>query len=268
MPHEAVYCDVCRKNLATFSLLQDVEGKTVRRRLCRECATREGSGLAWLQAIEEQAGGFPENDTALPEDLSAFIAAELDSDPDTDPDAALIADLDDEELLELMDELEPVLDELAADGELSDEDEDELGPILAELDNQLAADEADELLAAEQPDDLLAPGAYSKRCPKCDTTWDRLREDGRTGCAYCYEAFEDKLLEVMEKMQRAPHHVGKIPVALLKRRQRLHDLRKQRDNRLQMLQNRLKEAVATENYEDAAALRDKIKMVESTIVDE
>lgn len=267
MPHEAVYCDVCRKNLATFSLLQDVEGKTVRRRLCRECAAREGSGLAWLQAIEEQAGEFPEDDTALPEDLSAFIAAELDSDPDTDPDAALIADLDDEELLELMDQLEPVLDELDADDALPDED-DELGPLLEELDNVLAMDEATGQFDTHETSELLGPEVYSKRCPKCDTTWDRLREDGRAGCAYCYEAFEDKLLEVMEKMQRAPHHVGKIPVALLKRRQRLHDLRKQRDNRLQMLQNRLKEAVATENYEDAAALRDKIKMVESTIVDE
>lgn len=261
MPHEAVYCDVCHKNLATFSLLQDVEGKTVRRRLCRECATREGSGLAWLQAIEEQAGGFPEDDTPLPEELSTLIDAELDADD------ALLADLDDEELLELFDELGPVLEELDADEVLPDED-DELGPLLEGLDNVLAMDEAASQLAADEVDGLLAPEVYSKRCPKCDTTWDRLREDGRAGCAYCYEAFEDKLLEVMEKMQRASHHVGKIPVALLKRRQRLHDLRKQRDNRLQMLQNRLKEAVATENYEDAAALRDKIKMVESTIVDE
>lgn len=265
MPHEAVYCDACRKNLATFSLLQDVEGKTVRRRLCRECATREGSGLAWLQAIEEQAGGASGGDTTLPEEMNALLDAAHDSNADTDFDATLLAEFDDDELSELFNELEPALEELDTENFL---DDDELEPLLEALDNQLQTPETAELSPSEQLDALPVSESYPNRCPKCDTTWDRLREDGRTGCAYCYEAFADKLLEVMEKMQRAPQHVGKIPLALLKRRQRLHDLRKQRDNRLQMLQNRLKEAIATENYEDAAALRDKIKMVESTIVDD
>ncbi len=256
MPHEAVYCDVCRKNLATFSLLQDVDGHTVRRRLCRECATREGSGLDWLQAIEDETGGGSENGTPHPEDYSVLF----DSDSDADPDDALMADIDDDELQELFDEAGPMLEELG---------EDEMGPILEELGNEEFDDnEIVEMLDKLQPANSLLPEVTSKRCPKCDTTWDRLREDGRAGCAFCYEAFEDKLLEVMGRMQREAQHVGKIPVALLKRRQRLAHLRKQRDNRLQMLQNRLKEAVATENYEEAAALRDKIKMVESTIVDE
>ncbi len=259
MPHEAAYCDVCRKNLATFSLLQDVDGHTVRRRLCRECATREGSGLAWLQAIEEQTGGAPENGTPRPEELSALLEAELNADPDFDSDSAIMAQFDDDELLELFEELGPALEDL---------DDDELGPILEKLDDEEAEEEVAELLGELKPANLLLPEIPSKRCPKCDTTWDRLREDGRAGCAYCYEAFEENLLEVMGRMQREVHHVGKMPVALLKRRQRLEHLRKQRDHRLQMLQNRLKEAIAAENYEDAAALRDKIKMVESTIVDE
>lgn len=255
MPHEAVYCDVCRKNLATFSLLQDVDGHTVRRRLCRECAAREGSGLTWLQAIEDETGGASENGTPLPEEFSALHNA----DPDTDSDAAALAEIGDDELLELFNELGPEMEEL---------DDDELGPILEELDDEAVEEEVAELLGELKPANQLLPEVYSKRCPKCDTTWDRLREDGRAGCAFCYEAFEDKLLEVMGRMQREAQHVGKIPVALLKRRQRLAHLRKQRDHRLQMLQNRLKEAVAAENYEDAAALRDKIKMVESTIVDD
>lgn len=267
MPHEAVYCDVCRKNLATFSLLKNVDGKTMRRRLCRECAAREGSGQAWLQAIEEEVGGFPEDDSPLPEELSALINAELDIDPDNDPDDALFAEFDEDELAELLDELGPVLEELDAQGML--EEADELGSILEELNHSATPDgDTPGLLSHEESEHSLLPEVFSKRCPKCDTTWDRLKEDGRAGCAYCYESFEDNLLEVMGKMQREAQHIGKIPVARLKRRQRLEHLRKQRDNRLHMLKNRLKEAVAAENYEDAAALRDKIKMVESTIVDD
>lgn len=245
MPYEAVYCDVCRKNLATFSLMQDVDGHTVRRRLCRECATREGSSLDWLQGIEEQTNGFP-GDTSLPAGELGELAPD-DFDGMDEAEAALFAEFDDDELLALFEELEPALEE---------------------LDSTEAEAEVAELLADGKPDDLLLPEVFSKRCPKCDTTWDRLREDGRVGCAHCYEAFEEKLMEVMGRMQRETHHVGKVPVARLKRRQRLEHLRKQRDHRLEMLKNRLKEAVSAENYEDAAALRDKIKMVESTIVEE
>ncbi len=70
----------------------------------------------------------------------------------------------------------------------------------------------------------------------------------------------------MARMQRESRHVGKVPRAGLKRKRRLEHLRTKRDHRLEMLRNRLQEAIVAENYEDAAALRDKIKMVASTIV--
>lgn len=104
------------------------------------------------------------------------------------------------------------------------------------------------------------------RCPKCETTWDRLRQNGRVGCANCYEVFSDQLNEVMERLQNSNQHVGKAPRAAAKRRQRLEHLRARRDHRLEMLNARLAKAVAGEDYEEAAKLRDKIKIVESTIV--
>jgi protein arginine kinase activator len=104
------------------------------------------------------------------------------------------------------------------------------------------------------------------RCPKCNTTWDRLRQDGRAGCAHCYTTFAEQLSEVMERVQHATHHEGKQPRTAAKRRRRLEHLRTRRDHRLAMLQRRLQEALGAEKYEEAAKLRDQIKVVESTIV--
>ena len=70
----------------------------------------------------------------------------------------------------------------------------------------------------------------------------------------------------MGRLQRGETHVGKAPRAREKRRRRLEHLRIQRDNRLEMLTHRLAEAVREERYEDAAKLRDKIRIVASTIV--
>lgn len=255
MLHEPAYCDVCRKNFAVFSISRQVDGVTMRQRLCKECAAQQGSAQAWLQAIEQQPGESGADDTTVLEELQQFSTPfldidGLDADEDEDDDFAGF-DLTEDELDELLSEDEAIFDELA-DGE--PDEGDEFSPGEGE--------------PAEFDSGSLPPEILSKRCPKCDTTWDRLREDGRAGCAQCYEAFEEKLFEVMGRMQREAHHVGKAPRARLKRRQRLEHLRKQRDHRLEMLQNRLKEAIAVENYEDAAALRDKIKMVEATIVDD
>ncbi len=72
----------------------------------------------------------------------------------------------------------------------------------------------------------------------------------------------------MARMQRDARHVGKRPRAAEKRRRRLEHLRARRDHRLAMLQRRLQEAVAAEKYEDAAKLRDQIKIVASTIINQ
>ena len=110
--------------------------------------------------------------------------------------------------------------------------------------------------------------ASYQRCAKCGTTWDKLKHDGRTGCSRCYETFAAQLATVMERVQRTTQHAGKAPRAMERRQRRLIQLRAKRDHRLAMLQRRLQESIAEENYEEAAKLRDKIKMVASTIVEQ
>lgn len=119
----------------------------------------------------------------------------------------------------------------------------------------------------EEPDASRFKSAPSGRCPKCRTTWDRLREDGRAGCASCYEMFEEELGETMEMGQHAAQHTGKAPRAATRRQRRLEMLRARRDSRLAMLRERLQAALEGEQFEEAAKLRDKIKVVESTIVE-
>ena len=111
----------------------------------------------------------------------------------------------------------------------------------------------------------IAPGGNA-HCPGCGTTWDRIRQDGRAGCAACYLEFREQLSGVMARVQRGESHTGKTPRTLEKRQHRLQHLRKRRDNQLAVLQARLQSAVASEKYEEAARLRDKIKIVASTIV--
>ncbi len=124
------------------------------------------------------------------------------------------------------------------------------------------------LLGRVPPENTEPSRVESVRCAKCGTTWDRLKEDGRAGCAQCYVAFAQELANVMERVQKASQHAGKTPRAMQKRQMRLVHLRQRRDNRLEMLQRRLKESLERENYEEAAKLRDKIKVVASTIIDD
>ena len=124
----------------------------------------------------------------------------------------------------------------------------------------------DALMASLHETPRLSSPVASARCARCGMTWDRLREDGRAGCATCYETFADELRAVMEKSQRAVSHLGKSPRTAEKRRRRLLQLRARRDHQLELLQRRLGEAVVAEKFEEAAKLRDKIKIVASTIV--
>lgn len=99
---------------------------------------------------------------------------------------------------------------------------------------------------AKQPEDDLV-------CPECGSAWSQFNERGRLGCPNDYEAFGSRLRRLVAE-QIAPHagerdvfHVGKRPGP-----------RREEDRRIQAirgLEKRLRQAVAEENYEVAAALK-------------
>lgn len=102
-------------------------------------------------------------------------------------------------------------------------------------------------------------------CSGCGATWPQIARDERAGCSRCYSTFRVSLSLLLEQVQRTPRHAGKEPRAALKRRLRLEHLRQRRDHQLTMLQSRLAQAVKSERYEEAALLRDKIKVVSSSL---
>jgi protein arginine kinase activator len=88
-------------------------------------------------------------------------------------------------------------------------------------------------------------------CSKCGLTYASFKSEGRLGCEHDYEAFRLILEPLLERVHRAVAHNGKHPVAA-RVAARIEDLRTQ-----------MKAAVAVEDYEQAARLRDLIHQQEA-----
>lgn len=96
-------------------------------------------------------------------------------------------------------------------------------------------------------------------CEKCGTTMSSFQETGRLGCANCYKAFEASLLPVIKGVHMSTQHTGKRPgetVAV--------DLGREASSleRKEQLKRSLRMAISTENFEEAAKLRDEIARLE------
>ena len=93
--------------------------------------------------------------------------------------------------------------------------------------------------------------AETTACPACGMTRTEILKKGRLGCDRCYETFAAEMLPVVVSIQHGDQHLGKVPQrasARLKTSVELARLRRELDK-----------AVAGENYEMAATLRDQIK---------
>ena len=73
----------------------------------------------------------------------------------------------------------------------------------------------------------------------------------------CYVTFGEGLNTLLKAMHKGTKHVGKLP-------QRAHR-EIQLGDRMRTLTENLEKAVAEENYETAASLRDQIKQLESEL---
>jgi protein arginine kinase activator len=100
-------------------------------------------------------------------------------------------------------------------------------------------------------------GGEEIKCPVCAFTQADFKKAGRLGCADCYSTFSDPLHGLLKSMHKGTRHVGKVPQALQKSR----DL----SDKLKSLQKKLEKAVAAENFEEAASLRDEIKNVKERL---
>src|SRR5438132_3931987 len=93
-------------------------------------------------------------------------------------------------------------------------------------------------------------------CPACGIKYMEFRAEGRLGCPNDYEVFRAGLEPLLLRIHRSGKHVGKAP------RHRHCSAALQAE--LIDLRQRLRLAVETETYEEAARLRDLIRQKEAT----
>ncbi len=104
------------------------------------------------------------------------------------------------------------------------------------------------------------PEAESTRCECCGATLDMIRRSGRVGCGNCYKTFEKELASALRRIHGRTVHVGKRPGALTA--ESAQPEQKSGLSQAEKLKAELKEAIAREEYEKAAELRDEIRRLE------
>ena len=103
----------------------------------------------------------------------------------------------------------------------------------------------------------IEKGGGTQKCAVCGFTQADFKKTGRLGCSTCYLTFAEGLGSLLKAMHKGTEHVGKLP----ERAQRTVALNK----RMRALTENLQKAVADENYETAASLRDQIKQLETDL---
>ena len=101
-----------------------------------------------------------------------------------------------------------------------------------------------------------ATGGDALRCPACGSTLRDFRDSGRLGCDQCYVSFDVHLRDLLRRLHGSSQHVGEryeVPGAGGDEDPRSH---------LLDLKAQLRRAVEGENFELAAELRDRIRVLE------
>jgi protein arginine kinase activator len=113
-------------------------------------------------------------------------------------------------------------------------------------------------LGASQEMDQASGGGEIK-CANCGFTQADFKKAGRLGCSECYQTFSEGLEGLLKTMHKGTRHIGKVP----------HSQQQARElaDRLKSLQKKLDKAVADENFEQAAQMRDEIKTTREKLTD-
>lgn len=109
---------------------------------------------------------------------------------------------------------------------------------------------------AEVPVEAKPSGAVAEpKCARCGMTQTEFKKNGRMGCSDCYTTFSDSLEGLLKGMHKGTAHRGKIPASL----------RTALDQKatLDLLSAKLQAAIASEDFEQAARVRDEIKAIKS-----
>lgn len=111
-----------------------------------------------------------------------------------------------------------------------------------------------DFLQAVNQQAVAAPGDQST-CHFCGATARDFRQSGRVGCARCYTAFERSLRELLRRLHTSSKHTGRRytpPTAAIT----------ESAGNIGQLRDQLRRAIAAEQFELAAELRDRLRAME------
>lgn len=94
-------------------------------------------------------------------------------------------------------------------------------------------------------------------CSNCGMTYEKFRKTGMVGCAQCYSDFREPLQTLMSRVHGHTQHVGRTPGG--------EDSSISIRMKVERLRRSLTKAIADEEYEAAASLRDQIRALESQL---
>ncbi|MBM3248451.1 MAG: hypothetical protein FJZ10_03390 [Candidatus Omnitrophica bacterium] len=92
------------------------------------------------------------------------------------------------------------------------------------------------------------------KCLNCGLTYEDFRKVGRLGCSECYNTFRKYLSVLLKKIHGSNQHLGKTPTKIARP--------VKTKSSIQELKDRLQRAIQSEEFEEAAKIRDKIKELE------
>ena len=93
-------------------------------------------------------------------------------------------------------------------------------------------------------------------CPTCGMTYEGFKSaGGKLGCAACYRVFSRELDAILKNVQASVKHEGKFP-----KKYGRAMFQKKEAGRLRSL---MRKAIEDENFEEAARLRDEIRILEA-----
>jgi protein arginine kinase activator len=143
-----------------------------------------------------------------------------------------------------------------------------------------------EAAAVPTPPTPSQAAALSTPCAGCGTTYGQFRQNGLLGCPTCYSQFENQLVPLLARAHEGgTSHIGKVPRRLVASgsvpaatspappppAERVtapkvdpQAVARALVQRIAMLKKRLAEAIADEEYEKAAKLRDELVRLEGT----
>jgi len=115
---------------------------------------------------------------------------------------------------------------------------------------------ADQLLGLGASDNMEQV-TQTETCGNCGFTLRDFRKTGRLGCSLCYLTFFPGVERVLNDTQKGTEHTGKRP----ERQKEREEIRA----RIDEITEEMNQAVANEDYEAAARLRDELRNCEDAL---